>query len=456
MTGLMLALLFLPGLVIGLTVHEFAHAWSASLLGDDLARRQGRVSLNPFRHLAPLGTLALFVVHFGWGKPVPINLYNFKHPKRDYLISSLAGPFANVVIIGVCWLLMQMTRHTYSVGASGGVFLELGHAFLMLTAMINAILAAINLLPVPPLDGSKIWPILIPGLKPSFGRRTTWIFMILIIAFIWSGKLSRVLDPVFDAVDAIMPASDRMIFNEHAAKGDRAMAEDDYEQAQSHYTRALDMNPAAPEVLYARAVAREWLGETEAALVDMNRAIEVRPRIPEYYDLRADLLWLADRDEDAAADREMAKALRLLHPEPGSAAPARYEADSEEKDSQTQPAPTEPRVETFGDHRGDPERALKLRLPRVEFIRTPLKDVLNFFGAYCGVQLQVDWTPLAALGVSAETVVSFEADDCPVDTALAESLNSAAGGKGKLGYAIKDGKIIIPAPAGPATTLPAE
>ena len=70
-----------PALIVALTLHECAHAWSASLLGDDFARRQGRVSLWPGRHLSMMGTLAFFVLRFGWGKPVPVNLYNFKHPK---------------------------------------------------------------------------------------------------------------------------------------------------------------------------------------------------------------------------------------------------------------------------------------------------------------------------------------------------------------------------------------
>ena len=78
------------------------HAWSASLLGDDFSRRQGRVSLNPFRHLTPLGTLAILFLPFGWGRPVPVNLYNFAHPRRDYLLTSLAGPAANFLLAAIC------------------------------------------------------------------------------------------------------------------------------------------------------------------------------------------------------------------------------------------------------------------------------------------------------------------------------------------------------------------
>ncbi|MHC4126280.1 MAG: site-2 protease family protein, partial [Planctomycetota bacterium] len=86
------ALFLFPGLIIGLTIHEFAHAITAKWLGDRYPEKMGRVSLNPLRHLSLWGTLALFILGFGWGKPVPINLYNFKRPKLYYLLTSIAGP----------------------------------------------------------------------------------------------------------------------------------------------------------------------------------------------------------------------------------------------------------------------------------------------------------------------------------------------------------------------------
>jgi Zn-dependent protease len=87
MMGWQTVLALLPGLVIGLTLHEFAHAASASLLGDDYARRQGRISLNPFRHLSLLGTLAILLFPFGWARPVPVNVYNFRRPKWSWSAS---------------------------------------------------------------------------------------------------------------------------------------------------------------------------------------------------------------------------------------------------------------------------------------------------------------------------------------------------------------------------------
>ena len=160
-----LAILLLPGLVIGITVHEFAHAWCAWLLGDGLARSKGRVSLNPVRHLSPVGTAAIFFLPFGWGRPVPVNLYNFRKPKRDYLLTSLAGPAANVVTAGACMALMQLTRHTYAFEGPARNVLFLVHDQLTYTALINVSLGVLNLLPLPPLDGSKVWPCVIPHLS---------------------------------------------------------------------------------------------------------------------------------------------------------------------------------------------------------------------------------------------------------------------------------------------------
>ncbi|HUU21897.1 MAG TPA: site-2 protease family protein, partial [Phycisphaerae bacterium] len=161
------AKLFLPALVVGITVHEFAHAWTASLLGDNLARRQGRVSLNPLRHLSPLGTLVILFLPFGWGRPVPVNLYNFRRPKWDYLLSSLAGPAANILTAALILPLTYLTRHTLAFGLAGEARMVLVHNIVVSAFLLNLLLATLNLLPIPPLDGSKIWPVLIPRLKTA-------------------------------------------------------------------------------------------------------------------------------------------------------------------------------------------------------------------------------------------------------------------------------------------------
>jgi Zn-dependent protease len=185
-------LFLLPGLIIGLTVHEAAHAISAKWLGDDVAWRQGRVTLNPLKHLSLFGTLALFVLGFGWGKPVEVNLYHFKSPKRDYLISSLAGPISNILL---------------SILALGLLHLPLPgwlEQLMMSLFMINAILALVNLIPIPPLDGSKIWPCIIPGMRPVVKSRMSQVWVVVLVVAMYTGAIGKVLNPSMNFLANIM------------------------------------------------------------------------------------------------------------------------------------------------------------------------------------------------------------------------------------------------------------
>ncbi|MBW8015928.1 MAG: site-2 protease family protein [Planctomycetes bacterium] len=188
-----LALLLLPGLIIGLTVHEAAHAISAKWLGDRTAEKMGRVSLNPLRHLSIYGTLALFFLGFGWGKPVIVNLYNFKKPKFYYLLSSLAGPLSNLILCGISLGIMYMHPPIKVYNFLIGVFL------------INGMLAAINLVPIPPLDGSKIWPCLIPGMKPTISGKWSMIWIVVLIVGLKTGGISKVLGPIQDGMWSLLP-----------------------------------------------------------------------------------------------------------------------------------------------------------------------------------------------------------------------------------------------------------
>ncbi|MHC4984004.1 MAG: site-2 protease family protein [Planctomycetota bacterium] len=328
--SLELALLLLPGLVIGLSLHEFAHAWTASLLGDEFARRQKRVSLNPFRHLSPLGTLALFWLGFGWGKPVPVNLYNFKRPKRDYLISSLAGPAANVIVIAACMLLMLITRRTYRFGPDAGVYISGGHTLLALIAIINTVLATINLLPVPPLDGSKIWPCLIPRLRPSFRPRTTLLFVIILLGLMWTGSLTPLIRGVIRRIEAIMPTSDAKLYRQKVAAGKQEFQEGRFREAERDFLRAVKINPYGHEAFYRLAGVRHELGRSRQALADINRAIELDERNASYYVRRMIIFTALGRHEEALRDRRKARELGVDVP------PA------------TQPATTQPRSQPAG------------------------------------------------------------------------------------------------------------
>ncbi|MFP4363904.1 MAG: site-2 protease family protein [Spirochaetia bacterium] len=193
MLSLQQFLLFLPGLVAGLTIHEFSHAYSAKLLGDSSSARMGRLSLNPFSHLTPLGLIALYFLGFGWAKPVMINVYNFKKPKLYYLLSSLAGPAANMILAGLCILVLN--------------FIPLGYIairVLLFATYINVILAVINLLPVPPLDGSKIWPVLFPGLRIAAKGSSTIIWIVILFAALRFGLLNRFLNGVITFVNSLI------------------------------------------------------------------------------------------------------------------------------------------------------------------------------------------------------------------------------------------------------------
>lgn len=188
------ALFLLPGLIVGLTVHEAAHAITAKWLGDRNPERMGRVSLNPFRHLSPLGTLVLFVLGFGWGKPVIVNLYNFKRPKFYYFLSSIAGPVSNLILCALSLWVLYLRPHWSMRFLFTSIF------------FINAILAVINLLPIPPLDGSKIWPCIIPGMRPTISAKWGRIWMVVLLIALFSGAIGRILGPVLSFLGSLLPA----------------------------------------------------------------------------------------------------------------------------------------------------------------------------------------------------------------------------------------------------------
>ena len=179
----------LPSFIIGLTVHEFAHALCADLLGDRYARSRGRLSLNPLAHLSPLGTLFILFLGFGWARPVPVNIYNLRNPRRDFLITSLAGPASNILLM---FLFVGIFRLVPPRNETAALILFFG-------AYANGILAFINLLPVPPLDGSRIWPFLFRGANMS-GGRFSWVWIVLLVVGIRLDLLNGLFDLVLRGV----------------------------------------------------------------------------------------------------------------------------------------------------------------------------------------------------------------------------------------------------------------
>jgi len=170
-------------ILYSIIIHELAHGWVANRLGDPTARLAGRLSLNPLKHLDPVGTLMLLFFGFGWAKPVPINLANIRDQRKGLIMVSAAGIAANIVLA----FLALLGGRLLGPSASGETKLILYYV-----AQINIILAAFNLIPIPPLDGSKILMGFMPSrLQYSFVRIEPYGFFI-IIGLLYTG----VLDPV--------------------------------------------------------------------------------------------------------------------------------------------------------------------------------------------------------------------------------------------------------------------
>ena len=153
-----------------LPLHEWAHAFTASLLGDKSIKYRGRLSLNPLSHIDPLGALCMFLVGFGWAKPVPVNSRNLKKPKRDMVLVSIAGPLSNILLafLGLLFLrifgrLVMPLLLTSSLNPFWGQLISTTYMFFSLFCTLNASLAVFNLLPIPPLDGSHLMAMILPA-----------------------------------------------------------------------------------------------------------------------------------------------------------------------------------------------------------------------------------------------------------------------------------------------------
>lgn len=168
-----------PAILFGLSFHEFMHAYVAYKLGDPTAKLAGRLTLNPLKHLDLIGTIALFFFRIGWAKPVPINPYNFSDIKKGVILTSLAGPMANFLTAMVFGILYRLIN-------PASLFLDL---LLRSFVIYNLILAFFNLLPIPPLDGSKIFMYILPyKYRQQYMEIESYGFYIL-IGLIFLGSL---------------------------------------------------------------------------------------------------------------------------------------------------------------------------------------------------------------------------------------------------------------------------
>jgi len=165
-------LLAVPAILIALTFHEFAHGYVAYRFGDPTAKHNGRLTLNPMAHLDPMGTIMIFLIHFGWAKPVPVDPRYLGNPKRDMMWIAAAGPLMNMVLALISGILIRVFIGLGLAGATAGDTATMVFQMLYYSLYINLALAFFNLLPIPPLDGSKI----LAGLLPH--RYTPTLYLI--------------------------------------------------------------------------------------------------------------------------------------------------------------------------------------------------------------------------------------------------------------------------------------
>lgn len=186
--ALLSLLVRMAAVLLCLTVHELSHGCAAYVLGDRTAKQAGRLSLNPLRHIDPVGFLMMLILHVGWAKPVPVDLRYFRRPKRDMALTALAGPASNMILSGVSLgigaLLIEFFPEADS-DAFASILL-----FLCYIAVLSVGLGLFNLIPIPPLDGSRLLSAVLPDrLYYRLMSYERWL-MLAVIALAWFGVLT--------------------------------------------------------------------------------------------------------------------------------------------------------------------------------------------------------------------------------------------------------------------------
>ena len=208
--GLLGFVITIPGILIAITFHEFAHAFAADRLGDDTPRRQGRLNLNPFTHLDLFGTIMLVFAGFGWGKPVEINPRNFNRnislPKAEAIVAA-AGPFMNFIIAIVFEIIFCLViKFVPGIYVTDGIIYFSSRAIQITVAIIQSIIATniglgvFNLIPLPPLDGSKILGGFLPYNARNWMDSHSQIFEIIFVALWIVGILSLIVSPLITII----------------------------------------------------------------------------------------------------------------------------------------------------------------------------------------------------------------------------------------------------------------
>lgn len=190
--------IYLPILFFSVVLHEYSHGYTAYRYGDDTAYLMGRLSFNPIKHVDPVGTILIPLVcimsgmpPFGWAKPVPVNFYRLNDPVNDMAKVALAGPVSNLILVLISALILKVM---VSVGNFGGIFTSV----LFFTVMINLLLAIFNLIPVPPLDGSRILAALLPKDLSNKYMQLERYGMLIVIVLIVTRLFNVIVMPIFN------------------------------------------------------------------------------------------------------------------------------------------------------------------------------------------------------------------------------------------------------------------
>ena len=184
-----------PVILLSLTIHEYFHGWTANKLGDPTAKLRGRLTLNPIAHLDIFGTILMFVVGFGWAKPVPINPMNFKDPKKGTLLVAIAGPLSNLATAIVAGAVLRPLIPKVLTGEIAPGSLDSILVIILVLALVYGIaLAVFNLIPIPPLDGSRVLYAILPDKHLySYSRFEPYGVIFLFGLFIFGGGIFRYL-----------------------------------------------------------------------------------------------------------------------------------------------------------------------------------------------------------------------------------------------------------------------
>lgn len=193
---LLSTLLILPGLILGITVHEYSHARMSDKLGDPTPENQGRLTLNPLRHLDLVGTICLLFAGFGWGKPVEIDPTYYRNPAKDSMKVALAGPVSNFIIAFVLFFIYALVALFVPISNFSAILITCTY----LGAYINLSLGVFNLLPFPPLDGSKIWGYFLKGKAKEFLWKLEKYSTIILIILYMTELPSLIITPAVTGI----------------------------------------------------------------------------------------------------------------------------------------------------------------------------------------------------------------------------------------------------------------